>query len=196
MDGDVVKVCVAQALAETEAESDAIGVMESVSVVVPVPHAVGVDDQQSELVAEPVPPASDGESEAEALCESDGVLEPHAVAESDGEGVVDSVPDAHAVGVSDGEVLGESEPDAEPESVVVTRWQDDPFSRGSYSYMKPGSVGPDHDELAQPVGGVLHLAGEATWGDDPATVPGALLSGHRAAEHVLGRAVPIEELWA
>jgi len=118
MDGDVVKVCVAQALAETEAESDAIGVMESVSVVVPVPHAVGVDDQQSELVAEPVPPASDGESEAEALCESDGVLEPHAVAESDGEGVVDSVPDAHAVGVSDGEVLGESEPDAEPESVV------------------------------------------------------------------------------
>lgn len=84
----------------------------------------------------------------------------------------------------------------EPESIVVTRWQDDPFSRGSYSYMKPGSVGPDHDELATPVGGVLHLAGEATWGDDPATVPGALLSGHRAAENVLGRAVPIEELWA
>ncbi|MDI9891036.1 flavin monoamine oxidase family protein [Microbacterium sp. IEGM 1404] len=83
----------------------------------------------------------------------------------------------------------------EPESVVVTRWQDDPFSRGSYSYMKPGSVGPDHDDLAVPVGGVLHLAGEATWGDDPATVPGALLSGHRAAENVLGRAVPIEELW-
>lgn len=83
----------------------------------------------------------------------------------------------------------------EPESVVVTRWQDDPFSRGSYSYMKPGSVGPDHDELAEPVGGVLHLAGEATWGDDPATVPGALLSGHRAAENVLGRAVPVEHLW-
>lgn len=91
-------------------------------------------------------------------------------------------------------LYGEAIP--EPESVVVTRWQDDPFSRGSYSYMKPGSVGPDHDELAAPVGGVLHLAGEATWGDDPATVPGALLSGHRAAEHVLGRAVPIEELWA
>lgn len=84
----------------------------------------------------------------------------------------------------------------EPESIVVTRWQDDPFSRGSYSYMKPGSVGPDHDELATPIGGVLHLAGEATWGDDPATVPGALLSGHRAAENVLGRSVPIEELWA
>ena len=49
---------------------------------------------------------------------------------------------------------------------------------------------------AEDAGGVLHLAGEATWGDDPATVPGALLSGHRAAENVLGRAVPIEELWA
>lgn len=84
----------------------------------------------------------------------------------------------------------------EPESVVVTRWQDDPFSRGSYSYMKPGSVGPDHDELAEPVGGVLHLAGEATWGDDPATVPGALLSGRRAAENVLGRTVPVEHLWS
>lgn len=84
----------------------------------------------------------------------------------------------------------------DPESVVVTRWQDDPFARGSYSYMKPGSVGPDHDDLAEPIGGVLHLAGEATWGDDPATVPGAMLSGHRAAENVLGHAVPIERLWS
>lgn len=83
----------------------------------------------------------------------------------------------------------------EPESAVVTRWQDDPFARGSYAYMRPGSVGPDHDDLAAPVGGVLHLAGEATWGDDPATVPGAMLSGHRAAENVLGRAIAVSDLW-
>lgn len=83
----------------------------------------------------------------------------------------------------------------EPESVVVTRWQDDPFSRGSYAYMLPGSVGADHDDLAVPLGGVLHLAGEATWGDDPATVPGALLSGHRAAQNVLGRHIPVDDLW-
>ena len=38
-------------------------------------------------------------------------------------------------------------------------------------------------------------AGEATWTDDPATVPAALLSGHRAAENVLGRSIPIEALW-
>jgi len=84
----------------------------------------------------------------------------------------------------------------EPESAVVTRWQDDPFSRGSYAYMLPGSVGPDHDALATPIEGVLHIAGEATWGDDPATVPGAMLSGHRAAQNVLRREIPVSDLWA
>lgn len=76
-----------------------------------------------------------------------------------------------------------------------THWQDDPFSRGSYAYMTRGSTTADHDLLATPVGGVLHLAGEATWTDDPATVTAALHSGHRAAEHVLGRAVPIAGVW-
>ena len=91
-------------------------------------------------------------------------------------------------------LYGDTVPD--PTSAVVTRWQDDPFSRGSYAYMLPGSVGADHDVLAEPVGGVLHLAGEATWGDDPATVPGAMLSGHRAAQNVLGREIPVSDLWA
>ncbi len=84
-----------------------------------------------------------------------------------------------------------------PESALVTRWQDDPFSRGSYAYMLPGSIGADHDDLAEPLGdGTLHLAGEATWGDDPATVPGAMLSGHRAAQNVLRRELPVSDLWA
>lgn len=83
----------------------------------------------------------------------------------------------------------------EPADVRVTRWQDDPFSRGSYAYMTVGGATSDHDDLATPVGGVLHLAGEATWTDDPATVPAAMLSGHRASEHVLGRAVPIARAW-
>ncbi len=91
-------------------------------------------------------------------------------------------------------LYGDSVPD--PSSAIVTRWQDDPFSRGSYAFMLPGSVGADHDDLAEPVDGVLHLAGEATWGDDPATVPGALLSGHRAAQNVLGADIPVSELWA
>jgi hypothetical protein len=42
---------------------------------------------------------------------------------------------------------------------------------------------------------VLHIAGEATWTDDPATVSAAMLSGHRAAERVLGRQIRIERLW-
>jgi monoamine oxidase len=83
----------------------------------------------------------------------------------------------------------------QPTHVRRTAWQDDPFSRGSYAYMTVGSTTADHDDLATPVGGVLHLAGEATWTDDPATVTAAMLSGHRAAENVLGRRIPIADLW-
>jgi hypothetical protein len=62
--------------------------------------------------------------------------------------------------------------------------------------MKPGTSTEDHDLLATPVGGgVLQLAGEATWTEDPATVTAALRSGHRAAERVLGRAVPFRDIW-
>ncbi|MCP2636585.1 FAD-dependent oxidoreductase [Microbacterium sp. HD4P20] len=84
----------------------------------------------------------------------------------------------------------------QPMHVHVTAWQDDPFARGSYAYMTVGSQTSDHDDLAIPVGGVLHIAGEATWTDDPATVPAAMLSGHRAASRILQREIPIEELWA
>ena len=84
----------------------------------------------------------------------------------------------------------------EPVQVHVTRWQDDPYARGSYAYMTVGSTPEDHDLLATPVGGVLHLAGEATWTEDPATVTAALMSGHRAACTILGRSVPIEHLWS
>jgi hypothetical protein len=62
--------------------------------------------------------------------------------------------------------------------------------------MTVGSTTADHDDLATPIGGVLHLAGEATWTDDPATVSAALFSGHRAAATVLGRDIPIEDAWA
>lgn len=81
-----------------------------------------------------------------------------------------------------------------PVDVLVTRWQDDPYSRGSYSYMLPGSTPEDHDLLATPIDGVLHFAGEATWSDDPATVTAALRSGHRAAQNILGRELSFTEL--
>lgn len=82
-------------------------------------------------------------------------------------------------------------PDAvgEPTAHWITRWGQDAFSNGSYSHLALGSSHRDHDELAGPVDGVLHFAGEATWGDEPATVGAAYYSGHRAAERILGRAV-------
>ncbi len=83
----------------------------------------------------------------------------------------------------------------QPTRVHITAWQDDPLTHGSYAYMTVGSTTADHDDLATPVGGVLHIAGEATWTDDPATVTAALCSGHRAASNVLQREVPIEEIW-
>lgn len=91
-------------------------------------------------------------------------------------------------------LFGDSVP--EPSRVHLTRWQDDPYARGSYAYLTVGSTPADHDLLATPVGGVLHLAGEATWTEDPATVTAALLSGHRAACDVLGRAIPLDQIWA
>jgi len=84
----------------------------------------------------------------------------------------------------------------QPSSVSVTSWQDDPFARGSYAYMTVGSTTADHDDLAEPIDGVLHLAGEATWTDDPATVSAAMHSGHRAAARVLGHEIPMDSLWA
>ncbi|GAA5096982.1 FAD-dependent oxidoreductase [Microbacterium yannicii] len=83
----------------------------------------------------------------------------------------------------------------QPTSVHVTDWQDDPWSHGSYAYMTVGSATSDHDDLATPIGGVLHLAGEATWTDDPATVTAAMRSGHRAASRVMGHEILIETAW-
>lgn len=83
----------------------------------------------------------------------------------------------------------------EPIRVDITDWQSDPFARGSYAFMTLGSTTADHDDIATPVGGVLHIAGEATWTDDPATVTAALHSGHRAAERILEKAVPIGNVW-
>lgn len=83
----------------------------------------------------------------------------------------------------------------QPTAVHITAWHDDPYARGSYAYMTVGSTTADHDDLATPVGGVLHLAGEATWTDDPATVSAAMFSGHRAASTILQREIPIDEVW-
>ncbi|MGX5696444.1 flavin monoamine oxidase family protein [Agromyces soli] len=88
--------------------------------------------------------------------------------------------------------------DAVPEPLDhrITRWGHDPYANGSYSYVATGASHRDHDAVATPVGGVLHLAGEGSWGEEPATVEGALRSGHRAAERILGRPVDLDAMLA
>jgi monoamine oxidase len=78
-----------------------------------------------------------------------------------------------------------------PTAHWITRWGHEPFTEGSYSYIATGSSHQDHDDAAGPIGEVLHFAGEATWGEEPATVEGALRSGHRAAERILGRDIDL-----
>ncbi|MFM7424300.1 MAG: flavin monoamine oxidase family protein [Elainella sp.] len=72
-----------------------------------------------------------------------------------------------------------------PTNWRITRWQNDPFARGSYSYLPPGARSTDRDHLAAPVANQLFFAGEATSRNDAATVHGAWLSGQRAAQQLL-----------
>jgi monoamine oxidase len=64
-------------------------------------------------------------------------------------------------------------------------WIEDPFSRGAYSYVAVGGL-PAQARLAEPVGGTLFFAGEATQSDgNLGTVHGAIASGYRAAREAL-----------
>jgi monoamine oxidase len=64
-------------------------------------------------------------------------------------------------------------------------WTKDPFSRGAYSYTGVGGTAA-HRALARPVAGTLFFAGEATDPDQTGTVAGAIASGQRAANEILG----------
>lgn len=70
----------------------------------------------------------------------------------------------------------------QPEKIWITRWHSDPFSYGSYSFLKTGSQAKDRAELEQPINNKVYFAGEAINRDYPATVHGAYLSGLAAAE--------------
>lgn len=64
--------------------------------------------------------------------------------------------------------------------VSFPAWWTDPFSHGSYSVCAPGHDGA-RAALAQPIGGRLLIAGEATAGGGAMTVGGATLAGRTAA---------------
>ncbi len=64
-------------------------------------------------------------------------------------------------------------------------WQDDPFSRGAYSYVKVGGKNAP-GILAKPVDQTLFFAGEATdTTGQTGTVHGAIASGKRAAREII-----------
>ena len=64
-------------------------------------------------------------------------------------------------------------------------WHSDPFARGAYAYVPVNGLEAQHS-LAQPIDNTLFFAGEATSVGHIGTVHGAIQSGQRAAEEVLG----------
>lgn len=81
------------------------------------------------------------------------------------------------------DMFGDAAP--KPKKVEHTRWGTDPFTRGSYSYIAVGSTPADIETLAEPVGGRLFFAGEATYRYHWAGAHGAYASGLREAARLL-----------
>jgi monoamine oxidase len=67
----------------------------------------------------------------------------------------------------------------------IADWVDDPFSRGAYSYVTPGSK-EAVKQLQQPLGNVVYFAGEAVY-DEGSLVESALASGKETAEKILNQ---------
>lgn len=72
----------------------------------------------------------------------------------------------------------------DPVKVMVTKWNSDRFSLGSYSAMPVGSKTSDRLALGAPVDQRLFFAGEATSEKYPATVHGAYLSGIKVSTQI------------
>lgn len=81
-----------------------------------------------------------------------------------------------------------------PISWHVARWGDEPFSRGSWSYLRPGGSPADRWTLAEPIDERFVLCGEAVGTDQAAMTHGAHASGVRAAQWCLGVAAPGERI--
>ncbi len=73
----------------------------------------------------------------------------------------------------------------EPVDFQITRWWNDLFSRGSYSFNALGSEPRMRDHLAEPLEGRLFFAGEATERSYFGTAHGAYLSGVRAGREII-----------
>lgn len=81
-------------------------------------------------------------------------------------------------------MFGSGVPD--PVGAQVSRWRQDPFARGAYSFIAVGTSRKDRKALSgADWDGRLHFAGEAASADQPSTVHGALDTGRMAAAAIL-----------
>ena len=78
-------------------------------------------------------------------------------------------------------------PCPEPTDVAVTSWANDPYAGGAYAHVPPGASPSDLDLLGEPIGGRLLFAGEHTQSARTGYADGAMTSGIREAERLLGR---------
>ncbi|MGL4319984.1 MAG: flavin monoamine oxidase family protein [Paracoccaceae bacterium] len=73
-----------------------------------------------------------------------------------------------------------------PSGAQISRWRQDPFALGAYSFKAVGTSKKDRIALfGADWEGRLHFAGEATSRDVPATVHGALITGKEVAKALL-----------
>lgn len=72
----------------------------------------------------------------------------------------------------------------DPLAYFFTRWSQDPYSLGSYSYLPVGASSLDREVLGKPASSRLFFAGEATSKDYPASTHGAYWSGLREAKRI------------
>lgn len=82
------------------------------------------------------------------------------------------------------DVFGREAPS--PRRIEVTKWDSDPFARGSYAYIAVGATPEDIEALAAPVGARLLFAGEATVRTHWACLHSAYVSGLREAARLTG----------
>ncbi len=81
--------------------------------------------------------------------------------------------------------LGRARSIPQPRAALVTRWDRDPWARGSYSALPPGVAPSVRRTIADALlGGRIVLAGEYCNSDYPATTQGAYLSGVYAARRL------------
>ncbi len=81
-----------------------------------------------------------------------------------------------------------------PDAAIITRWRQDPFARGSYSYLPAGFDPAARTALRSDVDRQVFFAGEATSDDYAGTVHGALFEGTAAADRIAAVASDGDEI--